>query len=382
MIFITSEYAKLVIRGYEEPPDGCIAIEYENWALFYECDDDDWRCDVLVQIGLPPLENDAERDLAEQTRGKITAATWAYFQRCKQLGINFTTAESRTCPDDGILEKMMIVGHRYSLQVDKAGRHYGIRTKSGRVCASEEALGCEILNQIVTNFIAPLFGGTLEILNEALQDSNNIILPTRHPFTLMSCTENYRNYNHVDESDLFGSVVLFLQAGDGEIDAGKFVISSHGCYVQPLHGTTMYIRSQDVAHYTLRTTRIRGSRVQLGLAFAVRKNAVTGLNNQARNELHDEAAGPLLATLGHISEELRQIPVFAAILDKTDVDGKTVKIKELSEEELKFIESAQQEQLKVSRKRGKKGLADVENGGVNMSTSGGRRNPKRGKRLK
>ena len=278
-------------------PKGSIEIEDENFALFYLDGKRGWRLDMLLCGGTPYAADDPREEAKNAARD--------IFEWSVENGTCQTNVQSRTGTDPNNREAMVMFGVRFSFNANIHGEHFGIRCENGRIMFGEEALGSVLMSRMTQLFVAPFFQGALSMLREACAEFGANILPSWHPFTLMAITRNYCNGAHKDIQDLIGGFIVWVHAGKGELKGGEFVVTTHGCHFTPRDGSCLYLRSPDIAHYSV-PPETTGTRCQIGVALAARKNVITGFRNQLEKYLAKVGAGRLFTTAEDIPDKLQQ----------------------------------------------------------------------------
>lgn len=299
------ENDKVATRGIIPP--GSVEIKDTNWALFFNLDGEDvWELDLLV--------GGKTRRSSIIACEKTKNAVWEFFKMCEEDGICLTKIATRIGPDPDNPETMVAIGFRKSFQKNSHGETYGLHTYDNEIMAEVEALGSAIMSGVTETFVEPFFTGAILMLMKACAEYGGNAFPSMWPFTLQTITSQYSNGAHFDASDLVGAFIVWLHAGEGELQGGEFVVSSHGCHFKPEDGCCLYLRSPKVAHYTV-PPKWTGTRCQLGISLASSKNVITGLKNQVSKALKDTAAGYLLAKFSDIPEEFKETPAFKDFLD-------------------------------------------------------------------
>ena len=285
-IYTTTEYVELLGNDPEATrgliPPSSVEITDKKFALFYLDGERGWRLDMLLSGGTR-YAVDSPCDVAKN-------AVKDFYETSLEQGISQTNLKSRTGTDRENIQHMVMSGFRYSIQKNRHGKHYGIRCNKLRLLVGEEALGSVIMSVIAELFLEPFFLGVLMMLRKACADYGGNIFPSWHPFTLQAITKNYCNGAHMDVQDLVGGFIVWLHAGVGKLTGCEFVVTSHGCHFTPRDGSCLYLRSPDIAHYSV-PPKTTGTRCQLGIALAARKNVITGLKQQVEDDLANVEAG-------------------------------------------------------------------------------------------
>jgi hypothetical protein len=296
-------------KGHGVLPLGSVLVR-GNFALFYlDPDTQKYRLDFIV-IGRSP---DSIKAL-----NTVKMGVWEYYNTCVARGVMCTNAKTRT----QFNQKMVITGFRWAGQTNKHGETFGIRCDAGEVLVADQAMGAVVMSQVISTLLNPVLGGGVNLMADKVSAYRHTITPTSAPFTVQSITKDYQNSSHVDLHDLWGSFVIWLEAGDGEIEEGSgcFACTTHGFHVSPEDGMCAWIRSPKVYHHTL-PVKSKGDCCRLGIALAANKNVLSGVANQTSNLLEAVGAGQILTSYQDISPEFKKIEAFKRLLEKDELEN-------------------------------------------------------------